>query len=813
MSRARPSSPRDNISDLIGPREPISQTKRQKTAVDLNIDPEDSTPQTKRQKITADTTSPLCTICQDVNLDEIFDAPPKKPEIFDRFPKAPGGSNFYNTATVVHLFKERLSNPSSCPLCKFFRLLRIQPDQHKRHKLLAFRSSESWLFREDRLRERDKEMQHVRDTVFMAVVPDIEGIPKTGYDINCLNKDVPATGAIYCVHPNDTESVNQSILLTARERKDAPNLKEVKSLLDICRDNHGKACQRRTSHESVSRSFRVIDCYRESYPPTLEEKPWETTYAALSYVWGTTTEDLKDWPETVLAAIEVTKKLGLQYLWVDRCCINQNDPVEKAYLISRMTTIYEAADFTIVAAAGSGASHGLPGMRSAPRTPQPEYFLDSGSILVSTMRDPRLDILGSPYWTRGWTYQEGVLSNRRIVFTDDQWYWECRCMAYHETIQMTLYHIPQAYKENPDSVLDDFMLGGIFKSDAFTGGSASHAENMVVSIDVEYPIDYGFPVVEEANERSQLRGLNEHIREFSKRNLTKNEDTLPAFQGIVGLYEQAKSIYLFHGLPMWTGDITGGKSGPLITFALSVSSWYHRASLDHAMFVSEACTRKPHLPSWTWGGWKGVVAWRAPPNLEHCAYMTDLIKATSGNIVWAANIYLYNPGRVNPNRLLSPESAQRLESEAPTLMEIRNPQILNTYQRIEDTEREWRWVEMAGRPGREMHSKTDKDVKWYRIGKRLSCIGMSVTMTPQEWTAKHATGELVSVLIFAGRYHDNEHGSARFMTLRKVSYAPERWERVGTLYLIIPFLQTLFSSSGLFHKIPASGQNRVLVIQ
>jgi len=103
----------------------------------------------------------------------------------------------------------------------------------------------------------------------------------------------------------------------------------------------------------------------------------------------------------VLDAVEVTRKLGLQYLWVDRLCIDQSNIAEKSYLVSRMATIYEGAEFTIVAAAGLGASHGLPGIRSTPRLPQPKYFLHSGNLLVSMLRDPRRDILESQYWTRG----------------------------------------------------------------------------------------------------------------------------------------------------------------------------------------------------------------------------------------------------------------------------------------------------------------------------------------------------------------------------------------------------------------------------
>jgi hypothetical protein len=92
-------------------------------------------------------------------------------------------------------------------------------------------------------------------------------------------------------------------------------------------------------------------------------------------------------------------------------------------------------------------------------------------------------------------------------------------------------------------------------------------------------------------------------------------------------------------------------------------------------------------------------------------------------------------------------------------------------------------------------------------------VGVSVPITEDEWTEKHICGELVSVLMFAGRELKNEHGTARFLTLRKVSPLSDRWERVGTLYLTIPFLASCRDVRGLFGKIPASKQYRTIVIQ
>jgi hypothetical protein len=134
---------------------------------------------------------------------------------------------------------------------------------------------------------------------------------------------------------------------------------------------------------------------------------------------------------------------------------------------------------------------------------------------------------------------------------------------------------------------------------------------------------------------------------------------------------------------------------------------------------------------------------------------------------------------------------------------------------VEKTKKKWSWTQARGRPGREQltSQKENWDAKWYRIGGRLSCVAMSVSMTENEWTDKHISGELVSVLMFAGKYLENEHGTARFLTLRRLMSTPERWERIGTLYLIIPFLAKCPNNQTFFTKIPVGRRNGSLVIQ
>jgi hypothetical protein len=93
---------------------------------------------------------------------------------------------------------------------------------------------------------------------------------------------------------------------------------------------------------------------------------------------------------------------------------------------------------------------------------------------------------------------------------------------------MTLFHEPATHENDPNSVLVNFMLTGIFKGGDVSGGSSAHQEGLVIAMDEEYRLDYGFPVVHEITVGAQLRGLAEHMREFTKRRLTQDTDTLPA---------------------------------------------------------------------------------------------------------------------------------------------------------------------------------------------------------------------------------------------------------------------------------------------
>jgi hypothetical protein len=170
-------------------------------------------------------------------------------------------------------------------------------------------------------------------------------------------------------------------------------------------------------------------------------------YIALSYVWGppnldesastihTSGEALPNTlPSTIEDAIAVVGQLGFRYLWVDRYCINQNDPVDKHNQIKNMDQVYKYAQATILAGADSDPTYRLPRVSRKLRLPQPRArVLDH--LLVSTLPDPQELVRSSMWKTRAWTYQEAVFSRRRIYFfTDQQVYIECDTMRCYEAV-------------------------------------------------------------------------------------------------------------------------------------------------------------------------------------------------------------------------------------------------------------------------------------------------------------------------------------------------------------------------------------------
>jgi hypothetical protein len=195
-----------------------------------------------------------------------------------------------------------------------------------------------------------------------------------------------------------------------------------------------------------------------------------------------------------------------------------------------MDSVYEAAEITLVAAAGQDEDFGLPGISNRLRKTQP-IANQSGLGVISTMRDPHESIRRSKWPTRGWTFQEALLSRRRLVFTEEQVYFECNGMNCFESLTSPLdrIHIKTRAKSR------DCMRPGTFGRSSKVGfGKLDPAK---------FGLTDAFLLYVAA------------IEQYSSRQLTYESDSLNAFRGVMRRFsKQTIPIRQLWGVPFPVTD-------------------------------------------------------------------------------------------------------------------------------------------------------------------------------------------------------------------------------------------------------------------
>lgn len=88
-----------------------------------------------------------------------------------------------------------------------------------------------------------------------------------------------------------------------------------------------------------------------------------------------------------------------------------------------MHLIYCCATITIFAVAGPRSDYGIPGV-SRPRVPSTEEVVDGHAILAVP---PQImgEVKNSAWHTRAWTWQELILSTRKLFLTETQYQLQC----------------------------------------------------------------------------------------------------------------------------------------------------------------------------------------------------------------------------------------------------------------------------------------------------------------------------------------------------------------------------------------------------
>jgi hypothetical protein len=345
--------------------------------------------------------------------------------------------------------------------------------------------------------------------------------------------------------------------LPRREVGGRINIQLVKHWLEECKKHkHSKKAMDRKGNDLFQHQhpFRLIDVINECLVLKTE---W-CDYVALSYVWGriptilspedksqttpillTIHENVEELsvptalsrsrqtspsngriPRTVCDAMELTRRIGIRYLWVDTLCIIQDDPDDKSRLIGRMDDVYDTAALTVIASAGSDADSGLRGITPRVGRPiEPTRITDESdeTTLNLSVCLPSLceEVRRSTWNSRGWTFQEQCLSQRCLYFTAEETFFNCIEVQRREGYD---------YGEESSGELDVQVRTG------------SPWWSMKLRRDLD-PTPYQY--LGDVNSGLDIQTYQKAVQDYSRRNLTFPQDILNAFDGVFNRFKKS----------------------------------------------------------------------------------------------------------------------------------------------------------------------------------------------------------------------------------------------------------------------------------
>lgn len=416
------------------------------------------------------------------------------------------------------------------------------------------------------------------------------------------------------------------VRLRTTESSHSPrNQRMIRKWFSACKSDH-TACQipgndhpSNTSTQSLIFPTRLIDI---GSPLALEqhqrivdtdELMVPVDYVSLSHRWAKQPQlktkrcnilahrdrlPLDKLPPTFTEAIEVTRQLGLRYLWIDSLCIIQEDEADWRVESQKMGDIFKNSAVTIAAADAVGTDadmidYGLSSphlidrlavkiilpLEKLPLNKLSQKLKRGDEIFVwkyiwratpslenedqhTVVIRPRTPALWktaqrSKWYNRGWVLQEILLSRRMIYFTKHKLYWSC-------------------YEATRDE-----------------GGG-----------DPEAP--FRFSLFSTKSHRDPTKSWAIRMSEYVRCELSYGSDRLMAIAGIASIFTSSHSINIQVGI---VEDPTGESL-----------LWYTR----------ERCLsnlRDFHAPSWSWASLDGLVSFdMLSPEAAHPSSLIQNLK-------------------------------------------------------------------------------------------------------------------------------------------------------------------------------------------
>ncbi|CAJ2501742.1 Uu.00g045950.m01.CDS01 [Anthostomella pinea] len=469
--------------------------------------------------------------------------------------------------------------------------------------------------------------------------------------------------------------------------------------------------------------LRVIRVVGPDPPRLVESRQHMGQFIALSYTWGPSLDDedstvltarnfdefkrripLDRMPQTMLDAMEATRQLGVEYLWVDSLCIIQKDNRDWEQQSALMPDVYQNAILTIVVlgerdrctgflARGSpGASVAIPWYEPG----ESGHPIQCGHIMATSAlpfhKPPArrtaktCEVQHSNWNSRAWTYQERALSRRILYFGEYQMYWECAICVRSEDgfdekvapatgkemqvmsqvaaergsgsiwrLFARLHDILEESREAADwkvplsdQTLKDQMLEYYLKTSqsSLVGRSLDHLDGLL-----RRKFDLS----------SSSLGISGSglLREYSSRSLSDPTDKLAALQGLAQALGQASQQEYFAGV--WTKS-------------LAMSLFWHS---PEGNLVRPAVQR---APTWSWAAWDGLIeGYGTNPDFfdETIDLKQDEIQKSSGDL--RDPLFLEQNHSMQKQRGVQPVS---LQCDAAMCTVSRSPNTCLSYPRV-----------------------------------------------------------------------------------------------------------------------------------
>lgn len=365
------------------------------------------------------------------------------------------------------------------------------------------------------------------------------------------------------------------------------NVQKCRTWLKQCQ-NHHLLCPRGSQSRLPSRILDVSPGVDKSYITLHVSHPDEmAAYLALSYRWGgpqhvtltsSTLEaahkgvQVDTLPQTLKDAVQVTRELGIRYLWVDALCIMQDSAEDKMTEISRMHHYYQNATVAIQPTGLLSVQDGFlerytnaPNAAATPPTNSlvaseeqctrlfriPYFTLSDAEDSIILEKDPIMyEPWNEPLNRRAWVLQERLLGRQALIFpSTGGLVWQCQA-------------------------------GEKVDGRVYVSKSANEGRERLMRPTLSTP-----PQLTEINASWRAIVVN-----YSGRDMTDPGDKLIAIGAI------AEHYYQYYG----------SKLG-----AYCAGLWYNSLVTDLCWYVEDSLRKRPELdraPTWSWASVEGQLS-------------------------------------------------------------------------------------------------------------------------------------------------------------------------------------------------------------